>query len=273
MNATDLQVAPESGSTPGGAMQLNEQVREYWNRHMHDGDVSAGEPGSERFFRELESYRREKLAYLHHVVDFTAFAGQDVLEIGCGMGHDLVRFAKAGARPVGVDVSERAIALAVRRFHLAGQRQVGLVADGTTLPFSSMSFDFVYSHGVLPYVADPAGLVLEAYRVLRKGGTALFMTYHRRSWLNVMRRLGGVQLAHADAPVLRIESREEFERSLQPFEHRTLVTERFPVPTRMRGGWKASIFNRVLVPMWRFVPQAAVRPFGWHLLAFCRKHD
>ena len=54
-------------------------------------------PDSRRQFRVL--YRH----FLLRLVDFDGYRGQMVLEVGCGAGVDLARFAKGGARVTGVD--------------------------------------------------------------------------------------------------------------------------------------------------------------------------
>jgi SAM-dependent methyltransferase len=169
----------------------------------------------------------------------------------------------------GVDVSTSAIALARTHFALRGLSGAFAVADGSRLPFPDGSFDLLYCHGVLPYAADPAGIVREARRVLGPGGKAVFMAYNRNSWLAWLARGTGVALEHSDAPVFRMFARDELDRLLVPFERREIVPERFPVPSRLHGGVKGVAFNHVLVPAMRAVPRRWIRPIGWHLMAFC----
>ena len=76
------------------------------------------------FFADLDQYHFEKLHHLPRLVDFDGYRGQRVLEVGCGAGTDLVRFARGGADVTGVDLSSSAIALARENF-----RQQGLTAD------------------------------------------------------------------------------------------------------------------------------------------------
>ena len=61
------------------------------------------------------------------------------------------------------------------------------------MPFADDSFDVVYSNGVLHHTPDTAGAVLEIHRVLRPGGLARVMLYHRGSfayWSQVIVRYG-----------------------------------------------------------------------------------
>jgi ubiquinone/menaquinone biosynthesis C-methylase UbiE len=50
------------------------------------------------------------------------------------------------------------------------------------LPFQDESFDVAYSNGVLHHTPDTAGAVREIHRVLKSGGQARVMLYHRGSW-------------------------------------------------------------------------------------------
>ena len=56
------------------------------------------------------------------------------------------------------------------------------MADCERLPFVDESFDVSYSNGVLHHTPDTAGAVREIHRVLRPGGQARVMLYHRGSW-------------------------------------------------------------------------------------------
>jgi SAM-dependent methyltransferase len=246
-------------------------VREYWNTRIHDAHVTPHPVGSARFFDDLEEYRFDKLDYLPRLVDFGGYRDQAVLEIGCGAGIDLARFAAGGARVVGVDLADAAIELARRHFGHRGLAGRFAVADGTHLPFAEGAVDVVYCHGVLPYAPDPSGIVRETYRVLRPGGEAVFMAYNRHSWLAWLSRGLRVGLEHSDAPVFRLVSRSELDDMLSPFAQRTIVAERFPVPSRLHRGIKGAIYNRALVPAVQAVPRRWIRRWGWHLMAFCRK--
>ena len=186
--------------------ELTRQVREYWNHRIHDLEMTAQPVGSREFFAELDEYRFDKLAYLPQLVDFAGFKGQRVIEIGCGIGTDLVRFARGGAIVTGVDLSDTAVRLAKTNFDVNGARGRFVIGDGAALPFPNNSVDVVYAHGVLQYSADPRAIVEESQRVLRPGGRAIFMVYNRVSWLMALSRIMNVGLEHADAPGLRLSS-------------------------------------------------------------------
>jgi SAM-dependent methyltransferase len=246
-------------------------VREYWDKHIHDLEITEHAVGSQAFFDDLDQYHFEKLHHLLRLVDFDGYPGRAVLEVGCGAAVDLARFARGGADVTGVDVAPSAIELARTNFsqqHLIGRFEI---ADGERLPFDDASFDLVYAHGVVQYTANPRRLVDECHRVLKPGGEAIFQVYNRVSWLNALSKLMHVELEHEDAPVLLKFSLAEFQRLLSAFREVRIVPERFPVKSRLHGGWKGAIYNDVFVAAFNALPRSLVSRFGWHLLAFCRK--
>jgi SAM-dependent methyltransferase len=246
-------------------------IADYWNSHIHDLEIATHPVGSAPFFQELADYRYDKLRYLPQLVDFNGYAGQELLEVGCGVGLDLVRFAQGGAQVTGIDLSPTAVALAQQNFaHHQLPARLELM-NGEAMAFPDASFDLVYAHGVLQYTADPVAMIRECHRVLRPGGQAIFMVYNKYSWLNALSKLMNVGLEHADAPVLCKYSRREFTDMLRPFRHLTIIPERFPVPTQLHHGLKATLYNDIFVRLFNALPRTWVRPSGWHLMAFTEK--
>jgi SAM-dependent methyltransferase len=251
---------------------LTRHVREYWNSRIHDLEMTDKPVGTLEFFDDLDDYRFDKLAYLPRLVDFGGFRGQRLLEVGCGIGTDLVRFARGGARVTGIDLSDTALALARRNMALHGCPEgVFAIGDGAALPVADESVDVVYAHGVLQYSADPRGIVREAQRILRPGGTAVFMVYNRVSWLMALSKIMKVGLEHEDAPGLRLYSIGEFQALLEGFQTISIIPERFPVKSRLHHGWKAAVYNGAFVGLFNTLPRSLVRRYGWHLNAICVK--
>ncbi len=246
-------------------------VRDYWNRHIHDLEITSHPVGSAGFFADLDQYHFEKLHHLLRLVDFGGYRGRRVLEVGCGAGTDLVRFARGGALVTGIDLSSSAIELARKNVEQQGLAADLEEADGERLPLPDDTFDLVYAHGVVQYTADGPALVEECRRVLKPGGEAVFQVYNRVSWLNALSKLMKVPLEHEDAPVLRRYSAAEFRALLRGFREVRIVEERFPVRSRLHGGWKGVLYNTFFVGAFNALPRALVRRYGWHLLAFCRK--
>ena len=115
------------------------------------------------------------------VMGFNEFKGARLLEFGCGMGTDLLQFARGGARVTGADLTPRSIEISKKRFSLYDMPASFVITDGERLPFADESFDVVYSNGVLHHTPETDVAVAEAHRVLKPGGTAKVMLYHRNS--------------------------------------------------------------------------------------------
>jgi ubiquinone/menaquinone biosynthesis C-methylase UbiE len=248
-----------------------EQVRVYWNEHIHDLELAKHPVGTKGFFQDLDEYRFDKLRYLPKVVDFNSYEGKRILEVGCGVGIDLIRFAAGGADVTGIDLAEQSIDLARKNFKhhsLEGQLEVG---NGESLDFKDNEFDMVYAHGVIQYTANARKMVNELHRVVKPGGQVIMMVYNRKSWLNFLSQTLGVALEHEDAPVLEKYSISEFKNLLVNFSDVKIVPERFPVKSRLQKGLKALFFNVIFVPLFNIIPKAITRKTGWHIMAFATK--
>ena len=212
-------------------------VRAYWDERVDDTRLSNDPAGTRGYFAAMAAYRYSKLGYLPGLVGFERWNGRDVLDVGCGAGIDLVHFAHAGARAAGVELSRRSLTLAHLYLEVEKRQALLVQADGTCLPFKDESFDLVLCHGVLPFAPDPAGIVADCRRVLRRGGLAIFVAYNRRSWMSALRAVSFVAPGHGDAPIFRLHTHREFDELLAPFPARTLRHARW----------------------------------GWHLVACCTK--
>lgn len=251
--------------------ELIERIRQYWNKHIHDLEIVKHPVGTEGFFNDLDEYRFDKLRYLPEVVDFSGYKNKKILEIGCGAGIDLVRFARGGADVTGVDLSETAIDLAEKNLRINGLKGDLRVMNGESLEFDDKNFDVVYAHGVLQYTADADKMAAESCRVLKDGGEFISMVYNRRGWLNILSKLMRVELEHEDAPVLEKYTISEFKAILSGFSSIKIIPERFPVKTRLHTGVKAFLYNSLFVGMFNLIPRALIRRTGWHIMAFCVK--
>ncbi|HKV40207.1 MAG TPA: class I SAM-dependent methyltransferase [Blastocatellia bacterium] len=202
---------------------IKAEVREFWEAHPCGAKFVSSEIGSPQFFRAVSQHRYETEWHIPQVVKFETWRGRSVLEVGCGLGTDAVRFAQAGAHYTGIDLTRRAVDLTRSRFETEGLRGEFRVADAEQLPFEAERFDLFYSHGVLHHTPDMASAIAEAHRVLKPGGTAMVMLYNRYSYnyyINIMaiRRLGARMLRFDWGPRMihrltgeSIERLEEFQ--------------------------------------------------------------
>lgn len=153
----------------------------FWEANQPGFKFATAPVGTREFYRQVEAHRYALEPHIPEIADFKAWEGRDVLEVGCGIATDGARFAEAGARYCGLDFAGLALELAGRRFALLGLPGSFIEADATEIPFPDASFDLVYSHGVIHHISDTEHAIDEFHRVLRPGGTAVVMLYHRRS--------------------------------------------------------------------------------------------
>jgi len=94
----------------------------------------------------------------------------------------VVRYARAGARVTGVDLTPTHVELARRHVAALGLEAEIMAADAEQLPFDDCWFDRVSSNGVLHHTPDMQTALREIHRVLRPGGEARVIVYNRRSF-------------------------------------------------------------------------------------------
>jgi len=157
-------------------------TRAFWQTKACGTGHTTSEPGTTPFFEEADRFRYG-IEPVAQFADFSAWKGRRVLEIGTGMGGDLVRFLRGGARATGVDLSPTAVETTRRRLELDGRRASVTRGDALHLPIRSASVDLVWSWGVLHHTGDIAGSLAEVRRVLQPGGSLRAMLYHRPSWV------------------------------------------------------------------------------------------
>ncbi len=160
-------------------------VRQFWDEAAcgetllltsHDLDGFAAQAA--------ERYRLEP--YIIPFADFEGSSHLEVLEIGLGLGADHERFAQAGARLSGIDLTPRAINITRQRLALRSLTSDLRVGDAESLPYEDNSFDRVYSWGVIHHSPDTPRAAAEILRVLRPGGEFRVMVYHTWSLVGLM---------------------------------------------------------------------------------------
>lgn len=200
--------------------------------------------------------------------------GSVVLDLGAGAGlrfrHDLKSKVGPDGEVVGADFDPRVCENPL--LHRA------VVLVGTGLPFADAEFDVVFSRYVLEHVSNPSKFLSEVYRVLKPGGSFVFLTpnkwhyaaiasrctphrFHR--WYNQRR---GREEIDTFPTVYRLNSRSVIRRHLKDigFCEQELITreccpnylmlsvplfllgvafERFVNLSDVFGGWRVNILG------------------------------
>lgn len=103
-----------------------------------------------------------------------------LLEVGCGNGVTAAFLSqKYGCNVVGIDSSERMIALAAKqaKAERLAYKVEFLVADAVNLPFPDSMFDTIICEAVFSTLVDKERAAKEFRRVLRSGGKLLILDF------------------------------------------------------------------------------------------------
>jgi len=151
------------------AIRKSPTLRQIWRR-VYGADYAEGaEPLSYCTKSELD-WLRDRLSLA---------PGRSIIDLGCGQGGPgLVVARPTGARVVGIDVSQVAVAMA-KSLAISlgmGDRAQHLCADIADLPFADASFDAALSVDALQLVRDKPAALREIARVLRPGARFGFTT-------------------------------------------------------------------------------------------------
>jgi SAM-dependent methyltransferase len=156
-----------------GDLELSEhaaRTREQWNRAAPDW-VAAGRAAWKRPRPDwgMWAVPEEQVHILPDV------RGLDVIDLGCGTGYWCAWFARLGASPVGLDVSEEQLetARALQREHRIDFPLVHASAEAP--PFEDRSFDLAFSEYGAAIWCDPYVWIPQAFRLLRPGGRLIFL--------------------------------------------------------------------------------------------------
>ncbi|MGA1052238.1 MAG: class I SAM-dependent methyltransferase [Ilumatobacteraceae bacterium] len=123
--------------------------------------------------RPVRDHTPASLVALHEagyvVVDRHIGEGVGV-DIGCGLGTESAALARPGRQVIGIDYDQQTASAAAARLDAA------MCADARVLPIASGALDWVCSSHIIEHFTDPERHVAEIARVLRPGGTAVFLT-------------------------------------------------------------------------------------------------
>src|SRR5512133_1529780 len=92
-----------------------DDVRRYWDARPCNIRHSPKQVGTREYFDEVEARKYLVEPHIPAFAEFERWKGRKVLGIGCGIGTDTIRFARAGAHVTAVDLSEESLAVAKQR--------------------------------------------------------------------------------------------------------------------------------------------------------------
>lgn len=243
-----------------------EEIKDFWERNLCLDRFLRSEYLSGPYFEEG---RKLRYKYHYHIPrEIARLAGLKrggkILEIGLGMGIDTQLLCKAGFDVTGIDLTERSVEATKARLSFYGLAAEITTGNAEALAFDSDHFDTVYSFGVLHHTTDTQKAVLEVHRVLKPGGVALIMLYHRNSLNYLVHKLTDTSFDGTKddpCPEEKAYTKQEIGEMFSAFSAIETKTDYL-----FGTGWgRVNAF----VPM--AVKKILGRVMGWHLMIWATK--
>jgi len=258
-----------------------EQVQNQWNSNpVGPQYAKVHRPHTLEWYQEIEAHRYGVYGpWMLEVMEFDGHRGEQLLEIGAGIGTDLSQFARNGAVVTDLDLSAGHMAHAKENFALRGLQARFVHHDAERLPFDDNTFDVVYSNGVLHHTPNTRSVVAEIKRVLKPGGKAIIMMYAEDSlhyWLKLLWRMGlderrllrqsmhdimseTVEITANDAkPLVKVYTRRRLRELFNGFDDISIV--------------KRQLMPEELPDWLKWMPlKTAEKLMGWNLIIKARK--
>ncbi len=158
------------------------EIKDFWNDNPVGSNFVAYQQ-DKSFYEKYDTFRYSTEGHILEELDKIDFKDKKVLEIGLGQGADSMQIIERGAIYHGIDLTEESVRRVKERFSLYNKAYKEVqVANAEAIPYEDNFFDIVYSHGVIHHSHKIENIVAEIHRVLKPGGKAIIMLYHKNSF-------------------------------------------------------------------------------------------
>jgi len=265
-------------------------VENYWNSRPCNLRHGVAPVGTKEYFDQVEERKYKVEPHIPRFAEFSKWSGKRVLEVGCGLGTESTNFARAGAVLTAVDLSEKSLELARKRFEVFGLQGSFFQANAEeltkVLPAGSQ-FDLIWTFGVVHHTPYPEKVIAEFTKLLAPGGELRIMVYSKVSYklFFLMRETGDWDFSKMDAlianyseaqtgcPVTYTYTFEELKELLHEFDVTQIEKDHIFC-------WDIDEYKQyryVKEECWRKVPEDLFRKLekelGWHTLAIAKKKN
>ncbi len=255
------------------------KISEYWSAELNNAIYFKGENvqlerGSKAYFAYIIQHRTTYFYYFPEILAYFQIhqvltQQPKLLEVGCGMGTDLLQLAQLGYQCYGIDLADNHITLARQLFRLHNTSATIQKDNAEQLEFPDEYFDAVYSFGVIHHTQNPQNAIRELWRVMKPEGRGIVMLYHKYSLNNLMHTVFRIPYENVrghnpvakDAHFVYRYSRQEVTKMFAEFRDVHVKTAYL-----FGAGW-GTVYNWIPRCIYRFFSSF----FGWHLLVFFKK--
>ncbi|HZH34049.1 MAG TPA: class I SAM-dependent methyltransferase [Pyrinomonadaceae bacterium] len=147
--------------------------------HQDLSQLKVNETQIERYMNPLEG-TVYPLEFAYHLLGDVR--GKRVLDFGCGNGENTILLARRGGDVFSMDISTESIKVAEKRLQINGSGNTVKFFTGSAhdIPLADESVDVVFGMAILHHL-DLKLAAKEVFRVLKKGGRAIFQEPVRNS--------------------------------------------------------------------------------------------
>jgi SAM-dependent methyltransferase len=250
-------------------------VQAYWNARPCNIRHSAQPVGTKEYFDEVEKRKYFVEPHIPGFAQFERWKGKRVLEVGCGIGTDMINFARAGARVAAVDLSDESLKLAKQRATIFNLDQSIAFYHANSEELTSHvpvePFDLVYSFGVIHHTPNPSSAISQIKHYMAPFSELRIMLYAKNSWKNIMIEAGFDQPeAQGGCPVAFTFTQQEVRDLLQGF-HIVDMRQDHIFPFVIEKYLK---YEYEIAPWFSAMPKdmfvALEKSLGWHMLITAR---
>jgi 2-polyprenyl-3-methyl-5-hydroxy-6-metoxy-1,4-benzoquinol methylase len=158
----------------------SELASSHWNIHPCGTYQESSYILSYHDLLTLFNQKLQQQPWQKHYIPYNKFKHKPVLEIGTGVGFDLLRFASGGAICHGLDITDRHIANTYTTFSrysfACDVRKEDISLHRSS--FEDEYFDLIYSFGVIHHIESRSLMYSEVARMLKPNGRVIFVTYN-----------------------------------------------------------------------------------------------
>ncbi len=159
-------------------------IKNYWNKRPCNIQHSTKEKGTKEYFDEVEWRKYFVEPHISSFAQFNRWGGQNVLEIGCGIGTDSINFVRAGASLTCIELSEESLLLCKKRFQEYGlpARFYWGNAEDMSMIVPIETYDLIYSFGVIHHSPYPERIIEQIGQYMNEHSEGRIMLYSKYSW-------------------------------------------------------------------------------------------
>lgn len=253
---------------------LSSALRAYWDKRPCNVRHSRQPVGSRDFFIEVAARRYRVEPHLAPFAGMFKWNGQQVLDVGCGIGTDALSFALQGAYVTAIESSLESLKFAAQHAGCFRPKAIHFVhADFTTLQRFRSPYALIWCYGVLHHAPEPALMLRQFARRMAADSELRLMVYAKWSLKNLTNHLGWTRPeAQAGCPLVRTYSKRGIKRLLERNGFKVISIQKthhftYSIP-EYKQGREVVAFPWTILP--GFLLRLVKRFFGWHLLVKAR---